>query len=727
MARFVTQGTGLLHEPRILRPSLGRPVFVGRERARFRAFVAAPAGALDASALREGFLLTSVRDARRTVTLQVGAVDERAGLPDGSPLARVLVPADRYALYEVRLEVPAGPAALAAGGGRFALFDLAHPRLSPGRHSVVWIDHRWERFTFVFAADTHVAEAWDRIAADSFGLAPLEAGTEGQPADRLRRAFSRQAFTAGFIDPNRQWRDFIGEANARSRRGELDLIVLGGDLVDYQLPGNFGLFADMVTGRVPGCAELEAPLFTLPGNHDYRRFPYRPQVYPLDRCGLHDLQRDHFFRQARGERRTRLSIADARAVLAGDGGRHPLAEYLLTINPLVDDVLNLGRTKFVLLDTGRDVIRDLLHVRPRRWGNFLRAAVHSWIFPGSAGLTDGQAGRLARETEDEDATNVFLVFHAGLSGGSIGRGGADGGSPPLRSKGIPADADSLRARVRLEKTLLRSGFGRGGLFQNHLSLIRAAVKADRTTVGLSGHFHRPVVLRLDKSSGRIRIESPAAPAPAPSSSAASSFFLGGPALGHANFRSDPPGRPGYIVIEVAGDRIVSVQDKGLDPFPGDYLRVHVRCPEDGAGRLSVTLEPAAAGIGARPEELAADVTFVVFSRPRRGAPGRFPFSIETETPDVVRPGKPQWVNPADRKAFFGGLRPAYLQTFRCKPGPEQGFRILATGRRGGRPTVVVVVEVLDRRNGVWRPVSVKWHPLSMRVRIRPSKADGEGS
>jgi hypothetical protein len=700
----------LLTIPRVLWPSLGRPVFIDAGSPSFTAVVAAPAGSLGPEVLRAGFHLTPVPDSGQAIALRTAAVADRAALPDSTPLKRVLAPEGLYDFYEVRLDVPAADIDLAVGDRRGGLFTLAHSAIAPSPHSVAWLRHRWERFTFAFVTDIHLARAWSRIEADALALDSGEPHAGEAPADRLRRFFSREAFAANFVNPNRTWRDFIGEANARSRRGDLDLVVVGGDLVDYQEPGNVEHFVDSTTGRAPGSLALEVPLVAVPGNHDYRRLGYRPEIYPLDHWGLHDFVRDHFFSETRGDRRPRLSLGDLKAVFSRDAAGHPLADYLLRVSAAPDGVLRMGRSAFVLLDTGRDVFRSLAGVSPRRWGNYLRTLAYAWLHPASAGLTDEQAALLLRESSAGGDRSVFVIFHAGLVGARIEscrRKGRDG--PVVHSPRREDGDHTLRGRVELERAFLRSGLGPGGIFQNHSSLVRVAAMTDRDVLGLSGHMHRPVILRLDKESGDLFLERDGFEALTPDSFDRASYFVNGPALGHVGPRADPPGRPGFIRVEVADGHIVAVRSETLagarrEPF-------HVRVDHEGADstRRTITVDLADNGGEARP----AVVTFIVFSRPRRRAPGHFPYAIEPDTPESVRSSPPAWIDPQDRTAFFGTPQPAYLQPFRCETGAERVFRVLPAVRPGSRATAAVVVEVLAPRAGGWVPASTWWHPLSI--------------
>lgn len=683
-------------EPRVLGPSLGRPVFLGAGRPSFRALVLGPGGRPGPGALGGGFRLVPVRAAGPPLPLDVLSVGPSPAGPDDARLRRDLALRTGDVLYEVALAVRRAPR---LAGRRSALFDLVHPDLRPGRHAVVWAGHDWERFVLVFVPDLHLAEAWDGLAADAAGLPDAATRPRDGARDRLVRLFSRQAFAASFVDPNRRWRDFVREANARADRGELDLVVLGGDLVEYRLPANVAYFVDTVTGQGRGGEPLGVPLLTVPGNHDHRGPAYRLRIYPLDRYGLHDLQRDHFFRAARGEGRARPGPRDLRAVLADGRGGSPLRDYLLTVDARPDDVVSLGRTGIVLLDSGRDMFRDLVRVSPRRWGNALRALRRVWLSPASAGLDDGQAALLEREAERSDAANLIVVFHAGLAAEPAG----EAARSPMPLGPYLAAQDGPGTRVRLEKALARSGFGRGGLFRNPLSLFRAAARKGRNTLGLSGHFHRPVTLRLDKDSGALSFE-PHRDGGIPSDAfARGSFFVGGPAPALFEPRSGPGAAPGFTRVEIAGDRIASVRFEPSPPPERPRLDVRVGRGQGSAAELILSVSPG-------PDAPAADAVFVVFSRPARGAPGRFPYRVEERTPEGALPAESRWIGRQDRKEFFGRSGPAFIAAFRGGAAGPRRFRFTPAGRPGRKAKAIVAVEVRGE-NGAGS--SIVWHPLSV--------------
>ncbi|MHA1871281.1 MAG: metallophosphoesterase family protein, partial [Promethearchaeota archaeon] len=104
-------------------------------------------------------------------------------------------------------------------------------------------------------------------------------------------------------NPNNNLRMFIYEANEAYKKNQLDLVIFLGDLVDYVSPkdaddfeyenSNWKLFQDILLGKaykkkIPGCLppeEILVPIYTIPGNHDYRGHIY-PVTYKNKIFGL---------------------------------------------------------------------------------------------------------------------------------------------------------------------------------------------------------------------------------------------------------------------------------------------------------------------------------------------------------------------------------------------------------------------------------------------------------
>ena len=129
---------------------------------------------------------------------------------------------------------------------------------------------------FVHLTDLHLAERNDLWAAElnSIVRPPAEATQEG------------------FNNFNENARLFIRWANCQADKGNLDLVLALGDLVDFveqgitfpSAPNNWRVFIDILTGagnerkRNPGNEGLRLPIFTTTGNHDWRANPYPPEM-----------------------------------------------------------------------------------------------------------------------------------------------------------------------------------------------------------------------------------------------------------------------------------------------------------------------------------------------------------------------------------------------------------------------------------------------------------------
>jgi 3',5'-cyclic AMP phosphodiesterase CpdA len=299
-------------------------------------------------------------------------------------------------------------------------------------HAVYLSDHDWQDFTVCQISDTHIAWRNDTVCTV---LEPRFPGMR----DR-------------FINFNQNLRDFIRYANARHGRGTLDAIVLTGDIVDYirdnfnQRIGrkrawdlgaepyghapidNFELFRDLVVAwpSHPGVVvgdELEVPLFTVPGNHDYRRNEYplihklQIEVAGIDLSSLHsdpireystfDLTEDEACAYEGGV----VEIDDARAASFVEHETGLPLTYAMLINPDADYRVALGPHSLVGLDTGHDdgLVTAIMDYLLRRGSGkmFVEGS------PNSVGFSDGQI-RFLREQVDDTKGLLFVVCHAPL-------------------------------------------------------------------------------------------------------------------------------------------------------------------------------------------------------------------------------------------------------------------------------------------------------------------------
>jgi Calcineurin-like phosphoesterase len=123
---------------------------------------------------------------------------------------------------------------------------------------------------FVHLTDWHIASRNDLWNTEIPSIIDGGTGSEDQ----------------GFVNFNEHLRKFIRWANTAADAGELDFVWALGDLVDFVHIGlvtreptdnNWSTLIDMFIScpheRERGNEGLRVPLFTTPGNHDWRAYP----------------------------------------------------------------------------------------------------------------------------------------------------------------------------------------------------------------------------------------------------------------------------------------------------------------------------------------------------------------------------------------------------------------------------------------------------------------------
>ncbi|MEJ2716199.1 MAG: metallophosphoesterase [Deltaproteobacteria bacterium] len=146
------------------------------------------------------------------------------------------------------------------------------------RHSLQFVTDFSSGCAFAHVTDLHIATRNDHMLDEVI-------------VTRHRR--DRERIEATYINFNDNFRRFIREANAMADRGELDFVVISGDLVDFAFHGwedspneaenNWKTFVNILTGsgsheRRCGNPGLRVAAFTSTGNHDWRPRPYNPDL-----------------------------------------------------------------------------------------------------------------------------------------------------------------------------------------------------------------------------------------------------------------------------------------------------------------------------------------------------------------------------------------------------------------------------------------------------------------
>jgi len=312
----------------------------------------------------------------------------------------------------------------------FVMFDIHSANHQINYHSLVVSKQKWEDFTFIHATDLHLAERNDKI----YGI--VKKWTESSIKENVEDFFEtikkklkikkrvkneenilselKIPLRKRIINPNNQFRRFIKLMNKKVLKNELDFIVITGDIVDYTVLSNLSkkirklnefkyedsnwlTFKNTVLnippkekfkGVIRG-EELNCPIFTTLGNHDYRPFHYDLTWADMyKKIGLNASEAialNELFSASPITALTKTSLA--------------LKGYLAEINSSLDFSIMLGNNLFIILNTGADSfknVRDLITGHPSVTGisfkqiNYLENLINNVI---------------------KNDTNTFLFLH----------------------------------------------------------------------------------------------------------------------------------------------------------------------------------------------------------------------------------------------------------------------------------------------------------------------------
>jgi len=434
----------------------------------------------------------------------------------------------------VRLRVPQPLAAENARAVR--VFDLSAGGVVLRSRAVAAFPRRETTLNLAFASDLHVAQLWDELAAAVDRHAP---GTG-----------------AALVNPHRLLERFIDEANALAARGDLDLIVLGGDLVDHvhaQPREKCPAGAANVHRLLAMLAKLDVPTLAIPGNHDYRVYPRRLRSSGLQAVGIPVEQSEPLLR------RTGLWDAwpwcrrDIDALRITDAAGMPgLSDYLTQVAPVTDYCCSVRVLRLLLLSSGCDVLAKWQEVEPARWDLLLRGLHTARHQPDSEGFSEARLSQIRGWLREDRGSALF--FHAPLLAART----------DIRiQECIPRLAlepqNSLAARVRFERRMQQAGFRCGVSFRNPGALIQELATTSGPVATFSGHLHRAGAIEIDQSTMQVRSIDPSEAIARPHTIT----LLTAPAVGQLK-----PGemqRPGYLLARFADGALVSVQQRSLDP------------------------------------------------------------------------------------------------------------------------------------------------------------------
>lgn len=478
-------------------------------------------------------------DGEITVPLQL--IDTQAITRDLIP-SRVrgfasLPEAGQRSFVECRVKVPDGTRPNLPGRSR--VFDLWNADRCLRRRCVALTRFADQRLAVAFASDFHLSCLWDQIIGEIGRTTP----------DLMTR----------LVNPSALWERFVEAVNQRWRRGELDLVVLGGDLVDHVhlqdwFPREADLSAETNVHRfLNALSALMPPVFVIPGNHDFRLFPWRPRIYGLGAIGLTKSETRRVLREsnlgAGGPPRPR----DLCALQTRDAmGRTALAHHLRLLAPSTDYAIDVAGMRLIFASTGCDALVDWINLGKQRPIQFLRSLSSAWKTPDSVGFDDEQIGWITDALQNTRGAAVF--FHAPLL--HVDNDPETGN----RLNSLPPFPWSLsRDSSRVERLWQRAGLRKGVSFSHAGKLLESFLAAPIPVTTFSGHIHRATRIDLSRADRRMSVR----PLSSPIEPAVSIQLLTGPAVGQADL--DGTVAPGYLLANFDKGYLTDLRQENL-PF-----------------------------------------------------------------------------------------------------------------------------------------------------------------
>ncbi len=332
----------------------------------------------------------------------------------------------RTALYKIKFKLRKSRTLntlIKESGKSFLLFDIVH--VLPNKierkvnyHSLAIFNKDWANFKFIYASDLHIASRNDYIiefleekakkrlqnpllrhSRDLFILNRKFIFKEGFQEDKLNELrYAKYNF-------NYNLRLFIEYINEAVSDNKVDFVILGGDLVDYidiakgleSYPNNYYVLIDIFLGINRGNfkreelinkKEINAPIFTTVGNHDYRKGHYNIRIGIIrkkfgltqqDVRGYKDLKSFTYYKALYSKKRL-------------------VEDYLRLFNPNLNHRVKIGnKYSFIFLDTGRDSVAGL--------HDLLKGA------PSTKGLKDDQIDLLRQYIQLSGNDKVVIVMH----------------------------------------------------------------------------------------------------------------------------------------------------------------------------------------------------------------------------------------------------------------------------------------------------------------------------
>ncbi|MFX1287805.1 MAG: metallophosphoesterase [Promethearchaeota archaeon] len=316
----------------------------------------------------------------------------------------------------------------------FVMLDIEFKRFNKSDwtnyHSIVVSKNNWINFKFFHATDLHLAERNDRIyeivkkwknlvrksdvseviAQSAKALSFFQRLLIRKPDQKVKTI---KPLHKRYINPNNNLRKFIKLANKQVIQNDLDFIVLTGDLIDFSIiskidkekrkdldfdyeHSNWRIFKEIILNfpqerrrGMVSSEELLCPIFTIPGNHDFRPYHY-------------DLRWGNLYKKIGLTGDEAIALNDellANPISSITKSFRSLKAYLREINSSLDYYLKLGTNNFIFLNSGSDPFKNII--------DFISG------HPSVTGVTSKQIKYLENIVNGEikQGENTFLLIH----------------------------------------------------------------------------------------------------------------------------------------------------------------------------------------------------------------------------------------------------------------------------------------------------------------------------
>lgn len=314
---------------------------------------------------------------------------------------------------------------------KFVMFDILVEDINLDKeinyHAIVISKNDWTNINIIQATDLHIAkrndEIFDKInkmyrnlrSKNIKKINQIETNQlNSKDKGDIRKSLFKidLSFKKRLINPNNLFRKFIEIVNKKVTKNEIDFIIITGDIVDFtnisKTPenknkifrykkSNWKVFKNIVlninqtnTKGVKRSTEILCPIFTIPGNHDYR-----PWQYDLNWGGIY--KKIGLKKIEAQALKDEYSASPIKAILKSENA---LKGYLSEINASLNYYLKLENSVFIFLNTGADSYKKIT--------DFISGS------PSLTGLTHRQIEFLNNiiEYKHNKKSQIFLCLHA---------------------------------------------------------------------------------------------------------------------------------------------------------------------------------------------------------------------------------------------------------------------------------------------------------------------------